>query len=398
MNIGLIGYLSLRRDLLQPIAVPDCYYALIADINKVTGEYVHFIPMKKLTPDCHVPPLTAEPDEIAAHQAVIHYGDCMSPLVRYVNQAPSKDRREYLREHPFDWSKIKYRVPILDVALVECSSQMGVAYAIDQLLQALYTTNPDVGFILIENDWAAQTTISKMKRWHPNFSERTVVMTHHPVPKYANQMVGFEAYLEFRQHEPVLDRNELCYVGNDYTRREIMLKFFKAPFHWYGRCKPDFEEEIKAIGCELHGPFTDPVELAYRRHGIGLNIAQARGCQANYVALRPMEVIQAGCVCMCDRQLPIMKPILSDWCMVDNADDMQAKAGLLPSSPGFWADLVNYQRQSVAYYLSRQRRIESLWTVIQALTDGPARNLQVNPYDDLCKAAGIGRFVQHSVC
>ena len=200
MNIGFTGYIALRRDLMQPIDSPDRYFTLIRDLKLLNGgEHIHFIPLKHLKPGCETPPDNAEADEIEAHTNVIHYGNCLKPLIEWTNVVPVVNRWNLLNENPFDWSNVRYQMPFLDAIIIEATSQIGAGYSLDLLLQKLYNVNPNIGFVIMDCDLAAPSVFSKMKKWHPDPEGRTIFATYYTHKLKHNQAIIIKQHLAYRQ-------------------------------------------------------------------------------------------------------------------------------------------------------------------------------------------------------
>lgn len=399
MRLGWLGYNSLRRDLLAPINNTDLFITAIPDLAKWTGNLVHWMPMKRLAEGCHLPPPGAESDELLAHQSVIHYQDSLKPLMQYVNSAPVKGRHQWLHEHPFDWRQVRFEIPTLDIAIIEASAQIGASYGVNELLKQLWRKNPNIGFVVIDLDLAGTTTFSKMKKWHPNWQERTIFVSYHPQRRHEHQAFLCITHPENRIREPWNYGDQWCYVGNDYFRREAMLRLLSGDrCHLYGRVKEDFEPAIRAAGVVLHGPFipspTYSIEDVYRQHGFGINLAREDYYKLNLVTCRISEVTRAGVLLFSDYRLQIAKPMLGEWFMVQNAADLEARVNYVQQNRQFWLDSIVAQQNAVAHYVSSRRYSETLFICASTLNQGPLRSQwRLSLYDDLLKAAGLSPWM-----
>lgn len=391
MRIGWIGYNTLRRSLMAPIGAVDQYYTILPALRELSGEPVHWLQIKKLQADAHLPdPFTSEDDEIAVINSVVHYGDCFKPLMQYINGSPPQGRMEYLVENPFDMSQLKYPVPYLDIVIVEATGQMGAAYGVDVVSRELYKVNPNIGFIIFDQDLASPTVKSKQRRWHPgNPDLRQITCTHYTTERYPSQCVALSPHLSYRNRPPILNNQGIAYIGNDYKRREPMLRLMRGNyFHHYGKLKIDFEPEMRNAGVIVHGPVVPtkicPIEDIYRRHGLGMHCLRTDAYRLNLIAVRLSEIARAGCLAFCDRQLAIGQVLSGDWCLVNTAAEAEAKARMLPSSPDFWQDQILYQQNALGYYTSNERYIESIWAACQRLMEGPIYDSwKFNLYQDL---------------
>lgn len=401
MRIGWTGYTSLRRDLIAPIGSCDQYYPAMLDLRKWTGEPVHWMPLKCLVPDCHIPnPATAEPDELEVHASVVHYGDNFQKMMRYVNTAPTTNRHIWLSENRPPKELFKYDYPELDILIVEATGQMGGAYGVNEVARSCWEKNPNLGLIVIDQDLTAGTTISKIKKWLPNWQERIVVATYHFGRRYAQQVVTIIPQLSYRQLPQSLDHDylECAYVGNDYRRRDTMLQFFtNERMHHYGRIKDDFIGTFGAAGGVVHGPFVPNkdfnLEQLYYQHGAGLNIARFDAYKIQLITGRLSEIVRGGAIAFCDAKLQIATALLGEWFMVVNGDQVREKLDILVRHPDLWREYFEYQRAALSYYTSHERYSMSLYEAGKRLMEGPIRGpWHFNPYKDLLLAAKLPQW------
>lgn len=392
-----MGYTSLRRGLLAPINNIDQYVTAIPDLAAWSGEPVHWMPLKKLSSDVHIVPGDADQDELQAHLSTIHYQDALKPMMRYVNSAPMRQRYEWLTANPFDWSNVRFQMPYLDVVIVESTAHPGSAYGLTTLLRRLHEINPNIGIIIIDQDLTGSAALGKMCKWHPNPNERVIMVTYHPIIKHQAQAFMAITHLDYRQQEPVVheSKGQACYVGNDYLRREAMMRLLgNERVHVYGRFKDGFDQQLMATGARLYGQFVpsgaNTVEERYRTHGFGVNIARSDYYTLNLLTPRVSEVVRAGCTLFCDNRLQIAKPLLGDWFCVNDSQELIAKMDMCRQHPQFWLDSHHYQRLMVEQYLAKERYSGTLWHAAQRLCQGPLNGpWRLSLYDDLLRAAGM---------
>ena len=402
MNVGFVGYISLRRDQFQPIDTPDQFYTILEDLTTLNnGEPLHFMQLKALTPDCQEPSVNAEPDEVAAHRSVIHYGDSLAPMMRYCNSAPGQGRLPWLIANPFDWSQVRYQLPTLDVVIVESTGNVGSSYGMSILIKRLYDLNPRLGVILMDCDLSAASVNSKIVRLGVPRSQ-IVLASYGVAPRGGyNQTVAIKHHIAYRQL-PMSSGTDICYIGNDYDRRDSMRRFFRGPrFHWYGRCKKDFMDEVSELGCQWHGPCVATpemsLEMTYHQHGVGLQISREQYYKINALTIRASEIIRSGCVLLVDKRMQIARPIAGDWGMVEDAEDAVTKANQLSASTDYHAQIFEFQKQAINYWLPREKHAEALWRAALALYGGAGlSNWRLNLYEDLCVAAEVTRYVRSS--
>ncbi len=396
MRIGWIGYNSLRREKMAPIGAVDQYYTLLVGLRELTGEPVHWMQLKHLEPGAETPdPGVAEDDELWVHRNVIHYGDCFRPMMQWVNRLPTVDRLQESLRQEFDWSQLKYQVPHLDVVVVEATGQMGAAYGMNTLLRRLWQINPNIGFVIFDQDMASPTVKSKMRRWHPDPEPRQVTATHYTLERYPTQVVALTPHLDYRNMPPVGVGRGVVYVGNDYKRREPMMRLMRGHyFHHYGRLKPEFAAEFAAQGVVAHGPFVPSkarnIESLYRGYGFGVHCLREDAYRLNLIAVRLSEIARAGCFAFVDHQFTLGKALSGDFALVRDADEILQKATQLIYDPGWMQALVAYQQKSLGFYTSSQRWIESIYRCCQKLHEGPIRGpWKLNLYQDAMKIAGL---------
>jgi hypothetical protein len=398
MRIGWVGYNSLRREKMAPIGAVDQYYTLLPGLGQLAGEPVHWMPLKHLDPGCEVPdPAVAEEDELWVHQSVIHYADAFRPLTRWVNNLPTRGRMEAALNTHFDWSECKYTVPYLDVVIVEATGQMGAAYSVDMLLRQLWKTNPNIGYLIFDQDLASPTVKSKMGKWHPDPAPRQITGTHYLLDRYPTQAVTMTPHLDYRNWKPVVsdELRGVAYVGNDYKRREPMLRLMRGElFHHYGRLKDDFRAEFTASGAQVHGAFVPSksfnIEHLYRYYGCGIHCLREDAYRLNLIAVRLSEIARAGCFAFVDKNFTIGRALSGEWAMVHDATEAWHKFMTLRNNPQFLHDMICYQQWALGHYTSSERYIESIFRCCQRLAQGPVTApWKLNNYRDLMQASGL---------
>jgi hypothetical protein len=209
------------------------------------------------------------------------------------------------------------------------------------------------------------------------------------------QVVALTPHLHYRNWEPVTQIAGVAYVGNDYKRREPMLRLMQGPyFHHHGRLKAEFASEFAAQGVQLHGPFVPSrdfnMEHLYRAYGAGVNLLREDAYRLNLMAVRPSEIARAGCFCFVDHRFQIGKVLSGEWAMVQNAESILTKCRYLYDNPAFAADTIRYQQWALGEYTSSERWISSLWRAVQRLTEGPMpATWKLNLYKDLMVKSGL---------
>jgi hypothetical protein len=398
MEVGWMGYNSLRRSCMAPIGAIDQYYPMIRLWSDVAGEQLHWISLKYLEPGAELPDASAEPDEQEAFAKCVHYGDAFRPVAKWVNSLPSRGRWYQIGERidRLDLSLLKYDIPYLDVIIVECSGMMGAAYVIDAMLRLMHRENPNLGIILYDQDMAASYVWSKLYRWHPNPRERVIWASHHLHPVFSCQTVMLTPHLAYRQREPTLRNEGVAYVGNDYLRREPMLRLLSGPrFHHYGRLKWEFEPSLRNAGVTLHGPIAQTaqctIEDVYAHWGTGVQMVREDGYRYNYFSARLSEIARAGALAWCDRNFAIGRTLCGEWCQVQDSQEILAKLDSLPQCPEFWEQTIRYQQAALGYYTSEQRYFEAAYNAAAKLCEGPLPEYwQQNLYCDLLANSGLG--------
>ena len=400
MRIGWTGYNTLRREMMAPIGAVDQYYTILPGLRELSGEPVHWLQLKHLDPDAHTPnAAVAEDDEIDVHQCVYHYGDNFKPMMQWVNSLPTVGRMNAAITRDFDWGSLKYEVPYLDVVIVEATGQMGAAYGQDALLRALWKKNPNIGFVIFDQDLASPTVKSKMRKWHTNNPDtRQITATHYTLQRYPTQAIAMTPHLEYRNWQPVEQISGVAYVGNDYKRREPMLRLMQGPyFHHFGRLKSrdDFASLFTQQGVTIHGPFVPTksfnIEHLYRSYGAGVHCLREDAYRLNLMAVRLSEIARAGCFAFVDSNFQIGKVLSGEWAMVKNAAEILEKARYLYDNPSYMQDFIRYQQGAMGYYTSSERYIESIWRCCQRLCQGAINgDWHLNLYSDLMRNSGLG--------
>ena len=396
MRICWTGYNSLRRDVMAPRGAVDQYYTVIPALHHLSGEYVHWIQFKHLQPGAETPdPNVAEEDELEVHRHVVHYGDMMAPVSKWVNGLPVVGRWQ-ASNVPAEEFNLKYGFPEVDVVIFEATGQLNSAYCLDWILRQLYKKNPNLGFLLFDQDICSATVLSKMKKWHHDPFSRVIRLSHHfGWLADTAQAVALSPHLSYRNQSPVSGISGIAYVGNDYKRREPMLRLMQGPnFHHYGIVKKDFADQFAANRVRLHGKFVPSkafnIEALYRQHGAGVRCLREDAYRWNLIAVRLSEIARAGCVAFTDRKLQIGKVLSGAYCWVNDAREIVTKAHELNDNPNFLQETIAYQQQAMGYYTSSERYIDAIWTAACRVHQGPVtQDYRLNRYQDLMRASGV---------
>lgn len=396
MQIGWTGYTSLRRDLIAPINNIDQYVSALPDFETLNDSKVHWMPLKRLRYENGAASPTAEADEVRAHNAVVHYRDCFHTIAEHVGLSPMTGRWNWIRDHPFDATTLKYQVPYLDVLIVESTGHPGSAYVATLTIKAIYERNPNVGIVVIDQDLTGSVTFSKLRKWHPNIMDRTILATYHPKITHPHQAFLPPVHLAYREQPYVTGKKEVCYVGNDYLRREPMTRLMQGPqFHLYGRLKKDFAPAMLGLGVHCYGGFIptchNTVEDRYRQHGVGLHMARENYYPLNLLTPRLSEITRAGCLILSDHKLKLAAPLVGHHFMVLDAEDVVMKADAMARDPDMAEQCIAGQRANIRHYLNSDRYSETLFRCCQRLHAGPMGDQpwHISLYDDLLVAGGL---------
>lgn len=397
MNVGMAGYFTLRSDLYAPIDNPIRFFPIIESANEAAGSPIYWMPLKELTSDCDVPLLTASERERRAHALCYHYGDSLRPIGRYTNSLPSKGRKQEMNRllREFDYGSLRYGLPHIDVLVVETSGMMGAAYFIDGLMRLLKAINPEMRLLAVEADMSISCLRNKIRDWWTDWEDQTIVVTRHARKKHHAQTVSLYPYFDDDELPTAESASGVCYVGNDYDRRDQMLEYFCGPHaHVYGRYQDqEFKSQLDSAGAAMHGPFTpvegQTIESVYRRHGAGIGIMPHDCYKHNYHTARLSEISRGGAVAFCDSRYRLGSALVGEWCTVSSGEELRQKLLMLDANS--IGQIASWQRSAMKYYTSVDRYLSSLWEPIKLLGARPksVKGYYYNPYQDLCERAGI---------
>lgn len=404
MQLGWIAHSDLQRWRLAPLGSTDKYHGVMQMLRSATGNTVHWMQLKHLDDHPELPSDASERDERELLTSVVHYGDALRPIVRWTQSFPSSGRYELIdaayRRGEAPWDQVRYAMPYLDAVIVEGTHQINAAYALTFVLRRLWEINPNIGFIFIDQDLAGQPAFGKANKWHPDLHPRSVILTYYPHQRYVrcgyNQGVTVIPHQPHREHLPHTpwDEPELCYVGNDYLRRDAMLRFLRGPrVHHYGKIKDDFRDELVPQGATLHGPFRPydgcSIEDLYRGHGCAVAFLRDDYYKWDLLTPRLSEASRAGVPVFIERKCRLSMPLLGDYFHVQTLEEILAKVDVLWREPDLWRDWIAWQQAQFRRYWSPERAAESMLHAARALCAGPLRGYHHNAYDDLTVAAGL---------
>lgn len=405
MQIGWVCYSSLRRDLLQPRGAVDKYYTFLRDWYAATGQPVHWIQLKNLVAGVERPGPNALPDEIAAHSHVIHYGDAFKVLPAWIREREAEGiKLTDTLQHEAPAHLIRYQIPHLDAVIIDSTGMPGGIYPMMQVVKMLHRVNPKIGMLISDQDLSFTTVKSKLNHSTglEDWATRTIVMTNFLGRRHACQVAALHPHLDYLER-PMVEScsGEVCYVGNDYQRRDQMLRLMQGErFHHYGTFQnrtagEDFKQQMTEAGVQLHGPFIadshTQVEDLYRRHGIGIHMTRNDGYRIHYFCVRLSEINRAGALALVDREFKIGLPLCSKWASVRDWREATDRANYLAvGDQDYRRELFDYQRSCIRHYVSSQRYFESIWTALYRLTQGPMTpTWGHNCYGDLMQAADV---------
>jgi len=345
LNIGWLGYGFLHDDF---IAADGGANIRMPIINKLlaNGNKIHWLgPSRKQ-------------ENIITNPNIFFYKKIEPEFVKHYNQIHGEEKKgSYDVINNFEWSE--NLLPELDVLLVEASTVGIKGILFTKLID--YYFKKKVKIILWDQDNYFSSYKSKLKKLTNKININDLLLiTPYNKKRQENQMEIYYPYNKNKELE-IKKGKGICYIGNDYKRREQMKNFYDdEKVDVYGKYKDEeFKNELKA---NFKGSIPPKdVHKITNNYLLSIQIVKKDYERIGLASERINEVLESGTILLIDRDINNARKFVDQKYLVSSKYDVDKMYNyLLSLSEEEYKKLIEEQRNYLQNKLTTRDEIVAL--------------------------------------